>query len=136
VIPERQPSGRAGVTRQAASKAGTTSTRRSLKSGHCGVFRSEHPLSFADVSGITCRTSQCSRGVRHSADMERVLRRAAEHGFVRKRSVLTTDDLLLALVMENGPAKDTLVSLGLEPSALRSQLMQSGPPPNPPEDRE
>jgi hypothetical protein len=72
-------------------------------------------------------------GVRHSADMERVLRRAVQQGIlVHKRSVLTTDDLLLALVMEDGPAKDTLVSLEIDPSILRSQLMQLDPPPYPP----
>lgn len=75
-------------------------------------------------------------GLHHSADMERVLRRAAEQGFARKRTVLTTDDLLLALVMEDGPAKETLVSLGVDPSGLRSQLMQPDPPPNPPRDRD
>jgi hypothetical protein len=73
-------------------------------------------------------------GVRHSADMERVLRRAAEQGFVQKRRLLTADDLLLALVMEDGPAKDTLVSLGVDPGGLRSALMQARVPPDPPED--
>jgi hypothetical protein len=73
-------------------------------------------------------------GIRHSADMERVLRRASEQGFVRKRNVLTADDLLLALVMDDGPGKDTLVSLGIDPSLLRSRLMQADPPPSPPED--
>ena len=73
-------------------------------------------------------------GLRHSADLERVLRRASQQGFVSKRPVLTTDDLLLALVMEEGPAKDTLVSLGIDPSVLRSQLMQPDPPPGPPDD--
>jgi hypothetical protein len=68
--------------------------------------------------------------------MERVLRRAVGQSLVQKRSVLTADDLLLALVMEDGPAKDTLVSLGIDPSGLRRQLMQSRPPPNPPEDRD
>jgi hypothetical protein len=73
-------------------------------------------------------------GMRHSADMERVLRRASEQGFVRKRRLLTTDDLLLALVTADSPAKDTLVSLGVDPSLLRSQLIQARPPPSPPED--
>jgi ATP-dependent Clp protease ATP-binding subunit ClpA len=68
-------------------------------------------------------------GIRQSADMERVLRRATEQTFTQKRRVLTTDDLLLALVMEDGPAKDVLVSLGVDPSGLRSELMQSSPAP-------
>ena len=72
-------------------------------------------------------------GLRHSSDLERVLRRASEQGFVRKRKVLTADDLLLALVTEDGPVKDTLVSLGVDPSFLRSQLVHAEPPPSPPE---
>jgi len=72
-------------------------------------------------------------GIRHTADLERVLRRASEQGFVRKRKVLTADDLLLALVTEDGPAKDTLVAIGADPSLLRSQLIQADPPASPPE---
>jgi Clp amino terminal domain, pathogenicity island component len=78
-------------------------------------------------------------GIRQSADYERVVQRAGlqlpvRQGFAQKRRVLTTDDLLLALLMEDGPAKDALVSLGIDPSGLRSELMQSSP--TPAEDRD
>ncbi len=54
-------------------------------------------------------------GLIHGADLERVLRRAIELVLVDKRRVLTTDDMFLALLADDGPAKATLVSLGKDP---------------------
>jgi len=68
-------------------------------------------------------------GLTHSADLERALRRAANQMSLDKRSVLTSDDMFLALLTEDGPARDALVSLGKEPSAMRSKVMRSRPPP-------
>jgi hypothetical protein len=68
-------------------------------------------------------------GLTHGADLERVLRRATELAFVDKRRVLTTDDMFLALLTEDGPAKAALISLGKDPSAMRSEVMRSRPLP-------
>ena len=66
-------------------------------------------------------------GLTHGADLERALRRATNQMLLDKRSVLTSDDMFLAILMEDGPAKDALVSLGKDPSAMRSELMRSRP---------
>jgi hypothetical protein len=68
-------------------------------------------------------------GLTHGADLERVLRRATELAFVDKRRVLTTDDMFLSLLTEDGPAKAALISLGKDPSAMRSEVMRSRPVP-------
>jgi hypothetical protein len=100
--------------------AGTTAQRLLIDAGL--TTQTLEPFELAargpepePASGLR-RLIRAPLGVRHSADMERVLRRAAEQGFIQKRSILTTDDLLLALVMEDGPAKDTLAALGIDPS--------------------
>jgi hypothetical protein len=46
-----------------------------------------------------------------------------------KRSVLTTDDLFLALLTQDNPARDTLVSLGKDPSEMRTEVMRARPAP-------
>jgi Clp amino terminal domain, pathogenicity island component len=69
-------------------------------------------------------------GLTHGADLERVLRRATELALVDKRSVLTTNDLFLALLTDDGPAKAALISLGKDPSAMRSEVMRSRPVPD------
>lgn len=69
-------------------------------------------------------------GLVHGADLERVLRRATELALVDKRSVLTTDDLFLAVLIDDGPAKAALISLGKDPSALRSEVMRARPVPD------
>jgi len=46
-----------------------------------------------------------------------------------KRRDLTTDDMFLALLTEDGPAKAALISLGRDPSAMRSEMMRSRPLP-------
>lgn len=68
-------------------------------------------------------------GLTHGADLERVLRRATELVLLDKRRVLTTDDMFLVLLTEDGPAKTALVSLGKDPSAMRSEVMRSRPVP-------
>jgi hypothetical protein len=68
-------------------------------------------------------------GLTHSADLERVLRRAVSLAVLDKRRVLTSDDMFLALLTEDGPAIDALVSLGKDPSAMRSEVMRSRPLP-------
>jgi hypothetical protein len=44
-------------------------------------------------------------GLTHGADLEHVLRRATELVLLDKRRVLTTDDMFLALLTENGPTE-------------------------------
>ncbi len=68
-------------------------------------------------------------GLTHGADLERVLRRATNLVLLDKRRVLTSDDMFLALLTEDGPAKAALVSLGKDPSAMRSEVMRSRPSP-------
>lgn len=66
-------------------------------------------------------------GVTHAADLDRALKRAIDLAFVDQRSVVTTDDLFLALLTQAGPARDVLVSLGQDPSAMRTEVMRSRP---------
>jgi Clp amino terminal domain, pathogenicity island component len=66
-------------------------------------------------------------GLTHSAEIERALRRASNQMLLEKRNVLTSDDVFLALLMEDGTAKDALVSLGKDPSAMRSEVMRPRP---------
>jgi hypothetical protein len=80
------------------------------------------------------RLARLPLGMRHSADMERVLQRANQQGLVQGRAILTTDDLLLALLIADAPAKHALDSLGLDPGTLRGRLVQLDPPPSPPGD--
>jgi ATP-dependent Clp protease ATP-binding subunit ClpA len=68
-------------------------------------------------------------GLTHGSDLERALRQATNLAFVDKRSVLTTDDLFLALLTQDSPARDTLVSLGKDPSEMRTEVMRSRPAP-------
>jgi Clp amino terminal domain, pathogenicity island component len=68
-------------------------------------------------------------GLTHGADLERVLRRATELVLLDKGRVLTSDDMFLALLTEDGPAKAALISLGKDPSAMRSEVMRSRPVP-------
>jgi Clp amino terminal domain, pathogenicity island component len=68
-------------------------------------------------------------GLTHGADFERVLRRAVGLAVLDKRRVLTSDDMFLALLTEEGPATDALVSLGKDPSAMRSEVIRSRPLP-------
>jgi Clp amino terminal domain, pathogenicity island component len=68
-------------------------------------------------------------GLTHGADLERVLRRAVGLAVLDNRRVLTSDDMFLALLTEEGPARDALVSLGKDPSAMRSEVMRSRPLP-------
>jgi hypothetical protein len=42
-----------------------------------------------------------------------------------KAKVVTTDDVFLAMVIEDGPAKEALVSLGMDASAMRSEVMRT-----------
>jgi hypothetical protein len=58
-----------------------------------------------------------------------VLRRATHLELLDKRRVLTSDDMFLALLNEDGPAKAALISLGTDPSAMRSEVMRSRPVP-------
>jgi hypothetical protein len=69
-------------------------------------------------------------GLGHRADVDRALRRASEQCLLEQRRVVTSDDLFVALLTQDRPAKDTLVSLGMDPSAMRSQVMRSRPPPD------
>ena len=68
-------------------------------------------------------------GLTHGADLEHVLRRATNLVLLDKRRVLTSDAMFLALLTEDGPAKAALVSLGKDPSAMRSEVMRSRPLP-------
>ena len=68
-------------------------------------------------------------GLTHGADLERVLRRATHLVLLDKRRVLTSDDVFLALLTEDGPAKAAIISLGKDPSAMRSEVMRSRPVP-------
>lgn len=68
-------------------------------------------------------------GLTHGADLERVLRRATDLVLLDKRRDLTTDDMFVALLTEDGPAKAALISLGKDPSAMRSEVMRSRPLP-------
>jgi hypothetical protein len=68
-------------------------------------------------------------GLTHGSDLERALRHATNLAFVNKRSVLTTDDLFLALLTQDSPARDALVSLGKHPSEMRTEVMRSRPAP-------
>jgi hypothetical protein len=68
-------------------------------------------------------------GLTHGADFERVLRRATHLVLLDKRRVLTSDDMFLALLTEDGPAKAALISLGKDPTAMRSEVMRSRPVP-------
>jgi hypothetical protein len=68
-------------------------------------------------------------GLTHGSDLERALRQATNLAFVDRRSVLTTDHLFLALLTQDSPARDTLVSLGKDPSEMRTEVMRSRPAP-------
>ena len=68
-------------------------------------------------------------GLTHGADLERLLRRATNLALLDKRKVLTSDDMFLALLTEDGPAKAALISLRKDPSAMRSEVMRSRPLP-------
>jgi hypothetical protein len=69
-------------------------------------------------------------GLTHGSDLERALRQATNVALVDdKRTVLTTDDLFLALLTQDSPARDTLVSLGKDPSEMRTAVMRSRPVP-------
>jgi Clp amino terminal domain, pathogenicity island component len=68
-------------------------------------------------------------GLTHGNDLERALRQATNLAFVDGRTVLTTDDLFLALLTQDNPARDTLVSLGKDPSEMRTEVMRSRPAP-------
>lgn len=64
-------------------------------------------------------------GLSHAADLESALRQATNRILLEKRTVLTCDDVFLALLTADGPAKDAVVSLGQDPSEMRSQVMDS-----------
>jgi hypothetical protein len=64
-------------------------------------------------------------GLTHSPDLEQALRRATNLILLERRRVLTSDDVFLALLTENGRAKEALVSLGKNPAAMRSEAMRS-----------
>jgi hypothetical protein len=66
-------------------------------------------------------------GLTHGSDLERALRQASELCILTERKVVTTDDVFLALLTMDSPAKDTLVSLGADPSAMRTEVMRSRP---------
>ena len=58
-----------------------------------------------------------------------MLRRVTNLALFDKRRVLTGDDMFLALLTEDGPAKAALISLDKDPSAMRSEVMRSRPLP-------
>lgn len=64
-------------------------------------------------------------GLSYGGDGERAIRLAAELCIMDKRHVITTDDLFLALVMRDRAAQAALISLGADPSAMRSQVARS-----------
>lgn len=98
----------AGVTTQAlepfevAARAAAAGTRRGLK-----------------------RLVRLPSGLSYGADGDRAIRLAAELCIMDKRHVITTDDLFLALVMRDRAAQAALISLGTDPSAMRSQVAPS-----------
>jgi hypothetical protein len=98
----------AGVTTQAlepfevAARDAAAGTRRGLK-----------------------RLVRLPSGLSHGADGDRAIRLAAELCIMDKRHVITTDDLFLGLVMRDCAAQAALISLGTDPSAMRSQVARS-----------
>jgi hypothetical protein len=60
----------------------------------------------------------------YNADLSRALRRATTICINTKRKKVTTDDLLLAMLMEDGPAKDSLVDLGADTTFMRDQMRE------------
>jgi Clp amino terminal domain, pathogenicity island component len=68
-------------------------------------------------------------GLTHGSDLEHVLRRTTELAFLDKRKVITSDDMFLALLTEDGPAKAALITLGKDPSAMRNEVMRFRPVP-------
>ena len=64
-------------------------------------------------------------GLSYGGDGDRAIRLAAELCIMDKRHVITIDDLFLALVMRDRAAQAALISLGTDPSAMRSQVARS-----------
>jgi hypothetical protein len=73
-------------------------------------------------------------GLAYNDDADSVLRRATEicintrqetetYISTRQKKV-STDDLFLALIIEDGPAKKVLVEFGMDPSSTRNRMMQ------------
>ena len=68
-------------------------------------------------------------GLTYGADLERVLRRAIHLVLLDKRRVPDQRRHVPGPSHEDGPARAALVSLGKDPSAMRSEVMRSRPVP-------
>jgi hypothetical protein len=115
-------------------KAGTGTTAQHVLDDAAVTTHDLEPLELAArarqpaAKGLK-RLARRVPGLTHGADLERALRRATNLVLLDQRSILTSDDMFLALLTEHGPAKDALVSLGKDPSAMRNEVMRSRPAP-------